>query len=70
MCFFVRNFDKEIFNFLLLIDLFGEIKIFNVIDEGDVNYLEKIFVLKCLYLKENCFVMFVKNLSNILVNGF
>lgn len=66
---FARNFDKEIFNSSLLIDLPGEIKTFNAIDEGDANYLEKIPVPKCLYLKENCPVMLVKNLSNTLVNG-
>lgn len=31
---FARNFDKEIFNSSLLIDLPGEIKTFNAIDEG------------------------------------
>lgn len=38
---FARNFDKEIFNSSLLIDLPGEIKTFNAIDEGDAHYLEK-----------------------------
>lgn len=51
---YARNFDEEIFNSSLLKDLPGEIKTF---DEGDANYLEKIPVPKCLYLKEHCPVM-------------
>lgn len=66
---FSQNFDKDVYNAYRLIDLDGETWTFHSIDEGDCKLLKKIPVPKTLFLKLNCPVMLVKNLSDTLVNG-
>ena len=64
-----RNFDCEIHNAMMLMDMPGEKQVYSSIDEGDVSKLEKIPVSRQLHLKIGCPVMLLKNLSGKLVNG-
>lgn len=64
-----KKFDCDVFNASKLFDFPGEAKCYAAEDSGKKKYLNNMPVPEILYLKLNCPVLLLKNLSDHLVNG-
>lgn len=66
---FPTNLQVDMFNRDKLLAMDGPLYEFRSVDEGDSSHLEKLTVLKILWLKDCAKVMLLRNLSDHLVNG-
>ena len=66
---YVRNFDAEMANSDVFVELDSLKKVYCSLDIGDHKSLESLSVLKNLVLKNKCKVMLISNISSKLVNG-
>ncbi|XP_062584328.1 uncharacterized protein LOC134246079 [Saccostrea cucullata] len=64
-----KKFDCDVYNASKLIDMQGETMNYVAEDNGEKKYLNSLSVPEILYLKKDCPVLLLKNLSDNLVNG-
>ncbi|XP_070204769.1 uncharacterized protein [Littorina saxatilis] len=66
---FPTNFQVERYNRQKLLGMPGQLQEFHATDEGDVRSLKNTRAPKILWLKKDCPVMLIRNISDQLVNG-
>jgi hypothetical protein len=63
------NIEGDFFNADKLFEMQGDFHIYTAVDEGDQHYLRRLLASKELYLKLQCPVIILRNLSQNIVNG-